>query len=242
MHVDHGEILNALLGELMLLYSRTRPVMTRECPGCGYVGNFGWYGHPPRADCRCPKCGSLERHRLICMALNRQFNTGGRLTLPSPVLHFAPERLLQAFIKPNVDEYIGADISGKADRVLDLENMDLPDASVGTVLAIHVLEHVDDAAASAEILRVLRPGGLFLAMVPIVEGWETTYEDADLPESLREAHYGQHDHVRFYGRDFRERITRCGLELIEEITAEGPEVVRYGLMRGEKVFVFRRPA
>jgi ubiquinone/menaquinone biosynthesis C-methylase UbiE len=34
-----------------------------------------------------------------------------------------------------------------------------------------VLEHVDDAKALGEIYRVLKPGGVALIMLPVIEGW-----------------------------------------------------------------------
>ena len=45
-------------------------------------------------------------------------------------------------------------------------------------------------------------------MVPIIEGWEETYEDKSINENNRCIHYGQGDHVRFYGKDFRQRIEK----------------------------------
>ena len=49
----------------------------------------------------------------------------------------------------------------------DLEALAFPDASFDLALANEVLEHVpDDAAALAEIRRVLRPGGLLVALSP----------------------------------------------------------------------------
>ena len=79
-------------------------------------------------------------------------------------------------------------------------------------------------------------------MVPIIEGWEETYEDKSIiNENNRCIHYGQGDQVRFYGKDFRKRIKKNGLKLFQELTAEGKDVIKYGLMRGEKVFVFIKP-
>jgi hypothetical protein len=49
-------------------------------------------------------------------------------------------------------------------------------------------------------------------------------------------HYGQSDHVRYYGADVRDRIRAAGFKL-SEFTAEGEDVLTYGLQRGEKVFV-----
>jgi len=104
-----------------------------------------------------------------------------------------------------------------------------------------VLEHVDDAKALSEIYRVLKPGGVALIMLPVIEGWSTTYENPRVttPEE-RKRHYGQSDHVRYYGADIRERIKRAGFAL-DEFTAEGEDVLTYALQRGEKVFIATKP-
>ena len=121
--------------------------------------------------------------------------------------------------------------------MLNLENIELPDASVDVVVANHVLEHVDDHRALGELFRILRPGGRLIATVPIVEGWERTYEDPTIDDPARRAaHFGQWDHVRYYGRDFRERITGAGFTL-QEFAATGDQAVRHSLLRGERVFI-----
>jgi predicted SAM-dependent methyltransferase len=77
-----------------------------------------------------------------------------------------------------------------------MEAIDLPDASVDLIIANHVLEHVDDAKASRELSRILRPNGVLLCMVPIVEGWATTYQNPDITtDEGRMLHFGQEDHV-----------------------------------------------
>lgn len=49
----------------------------------------------------------------------------------------------------------------------DLQSLDLPDADFDAVVCAEVLEHLDDdAAALAELARVLRPGGLLVVTVP----------------------------------------------------------------------------
>jgi hypothetical protein len=105
-----------------------------------------------------------------------------------------------------------------------------------------VLEHVNDHKAAAELFRVLRPGGTLIAMFPIVEGWDTTFEDpARTTPEERLLYFGQHDHARFFGRDARDRLASPGF-IVEEYTATEPNVSRYGLSRGEKVFICTRPA
>jgi predicted SAM-dependent methyltransferase len=109
------------------------------------------------------------------------------------------------------------------------------------VVANHVLEHVDDKKASAELSRVLKRDGFLVCQVPIVEGWETTYEYKSITsDEAWSLHFGQADHVRFYGADFRRRMSEGGFKLIKEITAEGVDVVKHGLVRGEKRSFFKK--
>ena len=210
----------------------------RRCSVCGYEGRFQAGGRPRRIDARCPKCGSAERYRLMALWLDRE---GGFLRGAS-VLHFAPEKGLAALLKTRVGRYVSADIQpGRADLTLNIEAIAAPDASYDCVVCSHVLEHVDDKKALAEIFRVLKPGGLCLIMLPVIEGWARTYENPDVktPEE-RMRHYGQSDHVRYYGADVRDRIRAAGFALTE-FTAEGPDVLTYALQRGEKLFLARRP-
>jgi len=104
---------------------------------------------------------------------------------------------------------------------------------------------VDDRAALSELHRVLVLGGVLIASVPIVEGWDTTYENRSIVDPIeRDLHFGQSDHVRYYGRDFRTRLSEAGFA-VEEVTAEGPYVIKHALLRGEKLFIcsklYQRP-
>ena len=206
----------------------------RECPLCGYRGYFRTHGMPPRFDARCPQCGSLERHRLVALwlAFNRGKIEGHR------VLHFAPEPALRGLIQPIASQYLSADaMPGQADRQLDITALDLPDGSFDVIFCSHVLEHVDDARALAEMRRVLSPDGILILLTPVVDAWERTYENPSVNgEPGRWLHFGQGDHVRYYGRDIVERIRNAGLGVARHVAVE-PEVSRYGLVRGETMFV-----
>ena len=91
-------------------------------------------------------------------------------------------------------------------------------------------------------LRILKPGGIALLMVPIVEGWETSYEDSTVTEeSARLLHFGQRDHVRRYGRDFRDRVRRAGFEL-NEFVVGGADSVKYSIIPGIRIFIAGKPA
>ena len=208
-----------------------------ECPCCGYKGNFNpAAGTPPRPNAICPQCRSFERHRLMALALQRGFvSFAGK-----DVLHFAPEPAVKAMTDTQSPKSrVTADLEpGIADRVLNIEQLDLEDESLDIIICSHVLEHVDDRKALGEMKRVLRPGGQAVIMIPIVEGWDTSYENAEITsEEDRHIHFGQFDHVRYYGgADFRKRVKDAGFQL-SEFTADGAECVRYGLVRGERVFL-----
>ena len=88
--------------------------------------------------------------------------------LPEPVGDFGA---LQVDGRDNIDmrplfpgkRFIGFDFRGGAgvDVVADLERIGLADASLGTILCLDTLEHVEDPrAAVSELSRVLAPGGL----------------------------------------------------------------------------------
>ncbi|MFZ5791336.1 MAG: class I SAM-dependent methyltransferase [Pseudomonadota bacterium] len=215
-----------------------KPGRTAHCNICGYSGPFLAFGQPPRYGAACPGCGSLERQRLLKLWVDENAD----LLRHARLLHFAPEPCVGEFLRPLVKSYHTADIDPcHADLVQNIEAIDIPDESYDVILCSHVLEHVDDRKALAELRRVLATGGFAVVMVPIVEGWPTTYENPAItdPEG-REAHFGQHDHVRYYGADLRQRIAAASFELIEK-TAMEPEVSAHSLLRGEKLFVCRKP-
>lgn len=226
--------------ELLKIYYGTRPIEKRTCSCCGYYGFFGVFGSPPRLDAQCPNCVSVERHRLFCLGHERGLFFGeGKFC--EPVLHFAPEKIIENILRKKCMDYKSADLFEPADLKLDIEKIDIEDGSVGTVIANHVLEHVNDKKAISEIYRILKPGGIFIASIPIIEGWKYTYEnEAVSSPAERVLHFGQYDHVRYYGADFRDRVHIAGFRTENEITSEGEDVIRFGLLRGEKVFVFRK--
>lgn len=211
----------------------------RTCNLCGFQGKFLPAGRPPRYDGKCPRCMSVERHRLLCLA-----NEGAELIRDGDrVLHFAPEPALRSYLRGIAGSYESADIvPGRADLTLNVEKLDLEDASYDVIVASHVLEHVDDAAALGELIRVLKPGGRLIVFTPVIEGWASTYEDETVTsERGRLQHFGQFDHVRYFGRDVRDRIVAAGFEL-NEYQGTPAEVIEFGLVRGETMFVGVRTA
>lgn len=209
----------------------------RRCLICGYAGRFGSAGIPVRIGAVCPVCRSGERHRFL-YAVIEQLDL---LENVERVVHFAPERCVGDRIQKRVPEYISGDIvPGRGGKVLDIENIDLPDACADLVLALHILEHVDDRRALIELRRILSPRGLLIVAVPIVESWPKTYENPAITAGVdRELHFGASDHVRLYGRDFRDRLAEAGF-VFEERIAGGEDSARFGFVRGDTLFLCRR--
>ena len=216
-----------------------RGVHPRHCPCCDYCGMFTAFGFPPRFDARCPSCTSLERHRLFRLFAERQNVFGA----DHRVLHVAPEPQIAEYVRPRVALFETADLSERRGMThhVDITRTGLPDGDYDRIVCSHVLEHVDDAAALAELFRLLRPGGMAILAAPVIEGWARTYENPAIQSPRdRKVHFGQEDHVRLYGRDIRDRIRAAGFAL-SEFVAEEPDVLTHGLMRGEILFIAQRP-
>jgi hypothetical protein len=229
---------------IKLLITMSRPEVEQQsydCPLCGYSGPFDpiFGSGAVRFDGECPTCHSRERHRFIKLWLD----TGAHKESFGSFLHFAPEASLEQELRPLCTQYRTADITpGRADLVLNMESIDLPDASVDTVMANHVLEHVDDAKALPQLMRILRPGGLALLTTPVIHAWARSYEDPSITTPAdRYRHFGQDDHVRFFGGDIDDRIRAAGFTL-EKVVAGGAQAARYGLVRGDALYLASRPA
>ena len=192
------------------------------CPICNELTTFKSF-HRERA--LCPHCGSLERHRLIYLVFQQfyyqKFNQNIKL------LHFAPERTFYNIFsqKENID-YFPVDFSpevfesrGLSIRFkVDIQDLPFPDENFDIIYNSHVLEHVpNDHQAMEELYRVLKPNGVCFVMVPIFNIPKTFEEEANTPE-LRLKLYGQEDHLRNYGNDFKDRLVDVGFN-VKEIKA-----------------------
>jgi Methyltransferase domain len=212
------------------------PKMARDCPICGYHGVFLALGTPSRWDGRCPNCWSRERDRLIRLFLNeRKIDLKDGRT----VLHFAPEGYFKRWMGDAPNYHTADLVPGKARHAMDMADIKFPDESIDVVITNHVLEHVaDDQKAMREIFRVLRRGGFALITVPQNWAREDTYENAAANRSAmtRYAHYLDAAHVRFYGRDFPDRLAKAGFR-VECFRMPPDDEVRYGLGRGEVLWL-----
>ena len=211
----------------------------RECPICGFRGRFTPFGlYNIRPDARCGRCQSFERERQLFLHLSRARDLPSR----PRILHFAPEPAIGSKLAEIAKTYVTADLNRPdVDVNWNIEAIDAEDSGFDMIVCSHVLEHVDAQRALRECHRVLKPSGVAFFMVPICEGLERTYENATAAQAgddERWRHFQQSDHVRIFGRDFRDMIRSAGFSL-EESVANGEEAVRYGLVMGERIFIAR---
>lgn len=213
----------------------TRDAYPRSCTVCTYEGPFAPYRN--LIDARCPNCNSRHHHRLFKLWLDNfsPINSSDKL------LHFAPEWGIRPILEGLCREYQSADIGERGELTLDITEIDLPSRQYDVIVCHQVIEHVDDRKALAELYRILKPGGFVVLTTPVIEGWDKTYENPEIT-SRREriVHFGQGDHTRYYGKDFRDRILSAGFDL-QEYVAEEPFVSRHSLERGARLFIAYRP-
>lgn len=214
----------------------------RECPICGARRRrFLPYGYVKvRENALCPKCLSLERHRLLWLWLQREttFLEGSDYPV---LLHIAPEVCLKRKFEERYvqarhgERYITADLESPLARLhFDVQAIPLADESIDVLICNHLLEHVEnEGKALAEFRRILRRGGWGILLAPVDLNRETTDEDdgTATPEE-RTRRFGQYDHHRAYGRDYAERLRRAGfrvedIDYAAQLSAEERE--RYAL-------------
>lgn len=192
-----------------------------HCNICGaqvrywqYCGNhvrtkYRIAGNGRRIGC-CPNCFSSDRNRWVYFVLKnytRMFEDGGA------VLHFAPEKQIETQLRKNTRiDYFTADImEGVADYTVDMTKMPFGDGRFDYIIANHVLEHIpDEGKAAAELKRCIKREGKIILSFPVSSD-TATVEIPDLSGEERMYYYGQDDHVRLYGRDFKERMEGYGL-------------------------------
>ena len=215
------------------------------CPLCdsGYSKLLAT-GIQQRPNARCPGCNSLERHRLLWTTLyylweRKVIKHGGRL------LHVAPEQCLRKKLERDYD-YVSVDkFADNIQIKTDITALCFPNDSFDAIICNHVLEHVpEDRKALAELYRVLREGGWGSIQVPMDKG--ETHEDlAIVDPALREHLYGQSDHVRQYGDDFRDRLRDADFEVLEykkEVLLDPQAMARLSVDCEESVILVRKPS
>jgi SAM-dependent methyltransferase len=211
---------------------------------------FGDFGSPIRKNVLCLSCKSLERHRLLWMFWKDKTNLFSS-SRPLKVLHFAPESMFHRyFSQSDKFDYYACDLnaekfsSWKIGSVIKADITDIPfeDNFFDVIICNHVLEHIpNDHKAMTELYRVMKGDGWGVLQVPIKYSLEKTYEDSsiDTPEG-RAAAFGQHDHVRYYGKDYPQKLSNAGFVVDENDyvkTFSEEEITRFGLPSYETLYV-----
>ncbi len=219
----------------------------RYCPICGKEAEeFLPFGLRKRENAKCPNCGSLERHRALWLLMERE----GLFEPSKTVLHFAPEKtFLTRFREVWGENYWPVDLNPKMHGVrkaVDITEIPFEDGTFDLIVCNHVLEHIpDEKKAVAELSRVLkRDGGTALISVPVFRTEKTLEKPEYNTPELREKYYGQHDHVRAYGRDFGQRLSALSDFSVTEVQMDRqlpPEdAVRYCLYDNDHFYICTR--
>lgn len=172
------------------------------------------YGYgKQRENALSPGTLSLERHRQMWLYLQNETDF---FTKNYKVLHIAPEQeFLRKFKKMKNLDYISADLfSPIVDVKADILHLPFENESFDVIFCNHVLEHIeDDRKAMSELFRVMKKGGWGIVQVPMKNSLEKTYEDFAIKDPKeRQKHFGQYDHVRWYGMDYFDRLKSVGFE------------------------------
>ena len=211
------------------------------CPCCnGHFRTFVPWGTKP-VQIACPRCYSVARYRLLYLYLR---NKTGFFRDNLKVLDIAPTHYFQEMCQnlPNID-YFSADISSPLAMLrMNLTAIALTKNQFDCIICYHVLEHImDDQKAMAELFRVLKPGGWAILQTPVDHSRDTTYEDPTITDpDERERAFNQCDHVRIYGRDYKDRLERAGFTVTVDDYLEDlgeAAIQRYVLMSDEKIYL-----
>ena len=197
-----------------------------------------------RKNALCPGTLSLERHRLLWLYLDNETNF---LNSSLKVLHVAPEQVFyKKFKKLKNWDYLTFDLNSPiADIKGDLTSTNFKDESFDLIICNHVLEHIkDDKSALNEIYRVLKYNGISILQVPINLRREKTFEDSTIKSKIqREKYFGQYDHVREYGLDFKDRVEQSGfkVQMINYSKKISKDlIIKYGLMKNDLIPIAKK--
>jgi len=224
-----------------------------ECPICTkrFITFIPFGSKNKRANALCISCLSLERHRLIWLYLTKETDLFER-TEPINLLHVAPEDCFFKMLKNHksinyfpVDKFEEGYHYLSATKKIDITNIAEKDNHFDVILCNHVFEHIpDDHKAMTELFRVLKVGGWAILQVPIDYDLAVTFEDETItsPEAREEA-FGQVDHVRQYGMDYKDRLAKAGFSVSAIKYTDSfnkKEIFKFGLPKHRNIYLCRK--
>ena len=159
----------------------------------------------------------------------------------------APEQAFyRRFRKLKNIKYTTCDLNSPiADVKADIQNLPFPDNWFDVVFCNHVLEHIpEDLTAMSELHRVMKPGGWGIFQVPMKYNLTETYEDFTITSPQeRQKHFGQYDHVRWYGMDYFKRLEKAGFEVDTSFSTQmfsEENQFKFALMKNEILPIVRK--
>lgn len=189
------------------------------CNVCGWCGD-AFLGGAHSEAALCEDCGSIARDRFLLLCFVGRTPPGRyRVLETSPRLGADYRQAMGRWL-----DYRASDFDQRSHRAalkLDLQRIDLDDASLDVLLTPHVLEHVPDTdRALAEIHRVLAPSGRMYLQVPVLQGetarpQEPEFHGDDTPVEWR---FGPDLTTRLRRHGFRTRLL-CTRKLYELVFA-----------------------
>jgi len=219
-----------------------------QCPCCGWrirrflAKNAIFAGSPTGY---CPRCNAKARHRRHCLYVDqhRPWEKSG-----PRVLEVAPWWAVSRHLRKRSSiEFVGVDVRNAGPHVTvvgDVTSLPFSAGAFDVVLCTHVLEHVPmDHTAIAELYRVLDSEGTAIVSVPIRMDHPTVEDPTVTDPDERHRLFGERSHVRWYGRDFVDRLRVAGFAVSMDAAADVPRETRalHGLRDDENLFLCRKP-
>ena len=192
-----------------------------------------------RENAVCPYCGAMDRTRWLYWVIKEQTDM---LKRKCTVIHFAPEKSLRKMLVQTPDcDYYPCDFCMEGLPKVDVTNMIYKDHMADFIIINHVLEHVkNEEKAVSELKRVLKEDGKLIMSFPICTEQKTYEDETVISEADKEKYYGQKDHVRLYGTDFKERFENYGLRVqiySPKDYLTSTQIERYGLIKDDIIMV-----
>ena len=122
----------------------------------------------------CSECGSIPRERALSWAIDKFFPDWRQATIheSSPIPRGASEKLKQHcgnYITSQFFPGVESGVEFQGWRCEDLENLSFADNSIDLHISQDVMEHIlSPKQVFLEIARTLRPGGMHIFTVPLV--------------------------------------------------------------------------
>jgi SAM-dependent methyltransferase len=191
----------------------------RWCNVCRWTGS-AFLGTAHTESAKCPQCGSIARDRFLlwCFTSRSGRMRGARVIETSPRLGGEYRAYMQRWFSYRTSDF---DLSAhRGDIQLDLQQIDLPDASVDVILTPHVLEHVPDTdRALSELFRVIAPGGRMYLQVPLTRGQTAAPTSPEFHDDNTPVFWN-------FGWDLTDRLRAAGFTTTALVTDEYDDVLR----------------